>query len=241
MKFISNKKACDSFLACLTCGVKLLEYRYTQIWIIAKDESRSYLRLVDLKLLKMLICDKSAQAVSKQQRLYASIIASISAKEVFKRPFIIGATHRNSYNIDRECWGGQIKWLRCQLKYGSLRVLAHSFKCTDIMVFSKRLTEEWLAWKGDNKAENWLWVFNSLVVKAAGRRTGNLYRALYYSSWGGRYHIPISDTPLALSQMWSVCEAYASSYPALDATSEIKQIRAHLKRKTNHLRNRHCA
>jgi len=54
---------------------------------------------VDLKLLKMLICDTSAQAVSKQQRLYASIIVSTSVKEVFKRPFVVGATHRGSYNM----------------------------------------------------------------------------------------------------------------------------------------------
>jgi len=29
--------------ACFTCGVKLLEYRCVQVWIIAKDQSRAWL------------------------------------------------------------------------------------------------------------------------------------------------------------------------------------------------------
>jgi len=29
-------KICDWFLACFSCGVKLLEYRYVQVWNIAK-------------------------------------------------------------------------------------------------------------------------------------------------------------------------------------------------------------
>jgi len=34
-------KICDLFLACITCGVKLLEYRYVQVWIIAKGWEQS--------------------------------------------------------------------------------------------------------------------------------------------------------------------------------------------------------
>ena len=33
-------KICDWFLAYYTCGVKLLEYRYAQVWNVAKKESR---------------------------------------------------------------------------------------------------------------------------------------------------------------------------------------------------------
>ena len=34
-------KVCDSFLAYYTCGVKLLEYRYAQVWNIAKRRKQS--------------------------------------------------------------------------------------------------------------------------------------------------------------------------------------------------------
>ena len=34
-------KICDWFLACCTCGVKLLEYRYAQVWNIAKRRKQS--------------------------------------------------------------------------------------------------------------------------------------------------------------------------------------------------------
>ena len=36
-------KICDRFLACFTCGVKLLEYIYVQVWIIAKRWNQSHL------------------------------------------------------------------------------------------------------------------------------------------------------------------------------------------------------
>jgi len=34
-------KICNRCLACFTCGVKLLQYRYVQVWIIAKRRDQS--------------------------------------------------------------------------------------------------------------------------------------------------------------------------------------------------------
>ena len=36
-----SQKICDWFLACFTCGMKLLEHRYAQVWIIAKTIKES--------------------------------------------------------------------------------------------------------------------------------------------------------------------------------------------------------
>jgi len=53
MKVISHK-ICNGFLACFTCGVKLLEYRYGQVWIIAEAEPSHLIPRKPIENLKIL-------------------------------------------------------------------------------------------------------------------------------------------------------------------------------------------
>ena len=72
-------KICDWFLAYFTCGVKLLEYRYAQVWIIAKRWKLSPIGWFLENLLELLI----AMNIVKHEQVMFSFLAfqsSISLK-----------------------------------------------------------------------------------------------------------------------------------------------------------------